>query len=97
MAWEWLINIKNIADIVSSLGELVKNNKATKDLLIRELKLNIKSFETAQKTKKIGQQYLKTTNENKCLQLRGGGTLAAEAARPERACGSGSGVGVGWG
>ena len=33
MAWEWLINIKNIADLVSSLGELVKNNRATKDLL----------------------------------------------------------------
>ena len=31
----------------------MKNNRATKDLLIRELKLNIKSFEKAQKTKII--------------------------------------------
>ena len=53
MAQEWLINIKNIADIVSYLLELVKNNRATKDLLIRELKLNIKSFEAVQKTKTI--------------------------------------------
>ena len=31
----------------------MKNNRATKDLLIRELKLNIMSFEKAEKTKTI--------------------------------------------
>lgn len=68
MAWEWLINIKNIADIVSSLGELVKNNRATKDLLIRELKLNIKSFETAQKTKTIDYDKLLALLKNEKIQ-----------------------------
>ena len=68
MAWEWLINIKNIADLVSSLGELVKNNRATKDLLIRELKLNIKSFETAQKTKTIDYDKLLALLKNEKIQ-----------------------------
>lgn len=53
MAWEWLTGIKNITEIVSSLGELVKNNRAAKDLLLRELKLNLKAFETAQKSDSI--------------------------------------------
>jgi hypothetical protein len=53
MAWEWLSGIKNIAEIVASLGEIIKSNRATKDLLLRELKLNIKAFETAQKGKKV--------------------------------------------
>jgi hypothetical protein len=53
MAIEWLSGVKNITDLVASLSGLVKNNRATRDLLIRELKLNIKAFDTAQKSKKI--------------------------------------------
>jgi hypothetical protein len=67
MAWEWLINIKNIAEIVSSLGALVKNNRATSDLLIRELKINIKAFETAQKTKQIDYDKLLSLLKNQCI------------------------------
>ncbi len=53
MALEWLASIKDIADIIASLSELIKGNIATKDLLIKELKLNIIAFEIAQKDKKI--------------------------------------------
>ena len=64
MAWEWLSGIKDIADIVSSLGELVKNNRAIKDLLLRELKLNIRAFEITQKARRSI-----TTNYCRCLKM----------------------------
>ncbi len=53
MAFDWLSGVKDIAELIASLGNLVKNNRATKDLLIRELKINLKAFETAQKSKMI--------------------------------------------
>jgi hypothetical protein len=68
MAWEWLASIKDIAEILGSLGELVKNNRAKKDLLIRELKLNIKAFETAQKNKIINYDKLLELLKNEQIQ-----------------------------
>jgi len=68
MAWEWLSSIKDIAGIVASLGEVIKNNRATKDLLLRELKLNIKAFETAQKNKKIDYERLLELLKNERIQ-----------------------------
>lgn len=68
MAWEWLSSIKNIADIVASLGEIIKNNRATKDLLLRELKLNIKAFEIAQKNKKVEYDKLLELLKNEKIQ-----------------------------
>ena len=49
MAQDWLSSIKNISGLISGLSSIIKNNRATKDLLLRELKLNIKAFEIAQK------------------------------------------------
>ncbi len=68
MTWEWLSSIKNIAEIVSSLGDLAKNNRATKDLLIRELKLNLKAFETAQNNKKVNYDRLLSLLKNDRIQ-----------------------------
>ena len=68
MAFEWLASIKNIAEIVGSLGELAKNNRATKDMLIRELKLNIKAFETAQKNKTVNYDKLLLLLKNERIQ-----------------------------
>lgn len=68
MAWEWLSSIKDIAEILGSLGELVKNNRAIKDLLIRELKLNIKAFETAQKNRIINYDKLLELLKNEQIQ-----------------------------
>ena len=53
MPIDWISTLKNIPEIVSGLGTLIKNNRATKDALLRELRLNIKAFKTAQKTNKI--------------------------------------------
>jgi hypothetical protein len=53
MAFDWLSSVKGIAEIITSLGGLIKNNRATRDLLIRELSINIKAFKTTQKVKKI--------------------------------------------
>ncbi|HOY32675.1 MAG TPA: hypothetical protein PKW80_12425 [Bacteroidales bacterium] len=50
MAFSWLASIKEISEIVASLGSLVTKNRAMKDLLIRELHINIKAFETVQKS-----------------------------------------------
>lgn len=51
MAIEWFGIVKEIPSLLKDLGKLIKNNRRTKDLLLRELKLNIKSFETAFKSK----------------------------------------------
>lgn len=53
MAFDWLSGVKDLARLISSLGNLVKNNRAMRDLLIRELTLNIRAFHTAQKSKEI--------------------------------------------
>ncbi len=68
MAWEWLSSIKNITELATSLGELAKNNRATKDLLIRELKLNIKAFETARKDQSINYDKLLVLLKNERIQ-----------------------------
>ncbi|MBN2812593.1 MAG: hypothetical protein JXQ80_00880 [Bacteroidales bacterium] len=53
MALDWLSGIKDIAELITGLGKKIKSDKATKDLLLRELRINIKAFETAQKSEKI--------------------------------------------
>ena len=68
MAFEWLSSIKNITEIVGLLGELAQNNRATKDLLIRELRLNLKAFETAQKNKNINYDKLLLLLKNERIQ-----------------------------
>jgi len=52
MPIDWFTALKNIPELVSGLGNLIKNNQATKDELLRELRLNIKAFQTAHKSKK---------------------------------------------
>lgn len=74
MAFDWIAIIKTIPDLVTGLGGIIKNNKATKDALIRELKLNIKAFNTAGKTKKV--------NYDKLLELLQNETI--KTARKER-------------
>ena len=68
MTWEWLSGIKNISDIVNSLNKHSKDNRATKDLLIRELKLNIKAFETAQKSSYLDYDSLLSILRNERVQ-----------------------------
>ena len=58
MAFEWLSSIKDITDLITSLGEFIHSNRATKDLLLRELKLNLKAFQTAQKSTEINYDQL---------------------------------------
>ena len=53
MAQDWLSSIKNISGLITGLSAVIKTNRATKDLLLRELKLNIKAFETAQKSSRV--------------------------------------------
>ena len=53
MALDWLSGVKDITGLISSLGNLIKNNRATGDLLLRELHINIKAFETAQKSQVV--------------------------------------------
>jgi hypothetical protein len=68
MAWNWLTDIKDIADILTSLGKLVKTNRAMKDLLIRELKINLKVFETARKGNDINYDKLLDLLKNERIQ-----------------------------
>lgn len=67
MAFDWLSIIKTIPDLVSDLGGLVKYNRATKDALIRELRLNLKAFKTAYKNKKIDYDKLMELLQNEAI------------------------------
>lgn len=51
MAFEWLNLIHELPEILGQLSGLIKGNRVLKDQLIRELRLNLKAFETAQKSK----------------------------------------------
>jgi hypothetical protein len=68
MNWDWLSGIKGIADIAGALGELMSETRATKDLLLRELKINIKAFERAQKDISIDYDNLLELLQNQTIQ-----------------------------
>lgn len=68
MALDWLSNITNITTLITSLNDLGKNNRATKDLLIRELTLNIKAFQTAQKSRPVDYDRLLSLLKNDRIQ-----------------------------
>lgn len=53
MALDWLNLIHELPQILGQLSGLIKGNRVLKDQLIRELRLNLKAFETAQKSKVI--------------------------------------------
>jgi hypothetical protein len=52
MDWSWLSALP-IAQVYLDLGKLIKYNSAHKDLLIRELRRNIKAFKSAQRSRHI--------------------------------------------
>ena len=53
MTVEWLPSIGDISGLVTGIGKLIKSKRATKDLILRELRLNIKAFQTAKKSDTI--------------------------------------------
>lgn len=67
MPVEWLPSISDISGLVSGIGKLVKSNRATKDLVLRELKLNIKAFETAKKSESINYDSLLVLLKNDAI------------------------------
>lgn len=69
MRFDWLTIVKELPELVSNLGGLIKNNRALKDQLIRELKLNLKAFETAQKGKAINYDKLLSLLKNEQIQI----------------------------
>jgi hypothetical protein len=52
MDWSW-ISALPIAQVYVDLGKLVKYNSAHKDLLVRELRRNIKAFKTAERSRNV--------------------------------------------
>lgn len=69
MGFDWLTLVRELPDLIGDLGGLIKNNRALKDQLIRELKLNLKAFETAQKGKSINYDKLLTLLKNEQIQI----------------------------
>lgn len=69
MGFDWLTLIRELPDLIGDLGGLIKNNRALKDQLIRELKLNLKAFETAQKGKSINYDKLLSLLKNEQIQI----------------------------
>jgi len=54
MALEWIEIFKELPKLIKDLGRLINNGRANKNLLLSELKNNLKQFENA---KKIGLTY----------------------------------------
>lgn len=52
MDWSWLAALP-IAEVYSDLGRLIKYNSAHKDMLVRELRRNIKAFKSAKRSRSI--------------------------------------------
>lgn len=48
MTWTWLSNILEISEIIKSLNTLISGNRAMKDALLRELKINLHAYKIAQ-------------------------------------------------
>ena len=69
MGFDWLTLVRELPDLIGDLGGLIKNNRALKDQLIRELKLNLKAFETAQKGKSINYDKLLSLLKNEQIQI----------------------------
>lgn len=69
MGFDWLTLVRELPDLIGDLGDLIKNNRALKDQLIRELKLNLKAFETAQKGKSINYDKLLSLLKNEQIQI----------------------------
>lgn len=46
MAFEWIVLLKEIPSLLTIVSKLKGTSQNHKDLLIRELKFNIRSFET---------------------------------------------------
>lgn len=69
MGFDWLTLVRELPDLIGDLGVLIKNNRALKDQLIRELKLNLKAFETAQKGKSINFDKLLSLLKNEQIQI----------------------------
>ncbi len=49
MALEWIVIFKELPKLIKDLGALANNSRATKKLLLSELKNNLKQFENAKK------------------------------------------------
>jgi len=72
MAIDWLTVATGISGVLTSLGGLVKSNRARKDLLIRELKINIKAFKSALKSSNINYDRLLDFLENDQIKIARG-------------------------
>ena len=49
MALDWIIIFKELPKLIKDLGGLINNSRATKNLLLSEVKNNLKQFEKANK------------------------------------------------
>ena len=49
MEFEWIVIFKELPILIKDLGGMTKRSRATKNLLLSELKNNLKQFENAKK------------------------------------------------
>ncbi len=70
MALDWIIIFKELPKLIKDLGGLINNSRATKNLLLSELKNNLKQFENAKKVSLTYDELIKILSNEKIIEAR---------------------------
>ena len=68
MALEWIVIFKELPKLIKDLGGLINNSRATKNLLLSELKNNLKQFENAKKVSLTYDELIKILSNEKIIE-----------------------------
>jgi hypothetical protein len=70
VALDWIIIFKELPKLIKDLGGLINNSRATKNLLLSELKNNLKQFENAKKVSLTYDELIKILSNEKIIEAR---------------------------
>ena len=70
MALDWIIIFKELPKLIKDLGGLINNSRATKNLLLSEVKNNLKQFENAKKVSLTYDELIKILSNEKIIEAR---------------------------
>ena len=70
MEFEWIVIFKELTILIKDLGVLTNRSRATKNLLLSELKNNLKQFENAKKINLTYEELIKILSNEQIIEAR---------------------------
>lgn len=70
MEFEWIVIFKELPILIKDLGGMTKRSRATKNLLLSELKNNLKQFENAKKISLTYEELIKILSNEQIIEAR---------------------------